>query len=168
MATQKLCCVAHWRSRCSPLSTIATFPTGDIQNSSTVVPINAELKHYTTIQQCLVFASYVLKNNSEKLLSYRVYRTLNAAIVPDSHMYGFSSFLESKLIFLKVDLRHTCHQISMAEEEIQKTATATHICLFEFSGTSIYPHSFSYTFQRFIDRATYGLPSLFVCPCGKV
>nr|VZI23182.1 unnamed protein product [Spirometra erinaceieuropaei] len=64
------------------------------------------------------------------------YRALNSATIPDRnpvpHLQDFAGALFGKAVFSKIDLVRAFHQISVAPEDIPKTAITTPFGHFEF------------------------------------
>ena len=94
------------------------------------------------------------------------YRHLNEATVSDRypvpHLQDFSSHLEGMNVFSKVDLVRGYHQISVATEDIPKTAIITPFGLFEFLRMPFGLKNAAQAFQRLMDTVCYGLEFAFV------
>ena len=88
-------------------------------------------------------------------------RALNNIITPDRypipHIQDFSSSLRGKLVFAKIDLVHTYHQIPVHPDDSPKTAISIQFGLFEFLHMPFGLRNAAQTFQRFIDEVLRGL-----------
>ncbi|BHF80204.1 hypothetical protein SprV_0702332800 [Sparganum proliferum] len=96
---------------------------------------------------------------------YGDYRALNNVTVPDRypvpHLQDFSGALFGKSVFSKIDLVCAFHKISIASEDVPKTAVTTPLGLFEFLRMTFGHRNASQTFQRFVDGVFRGLPFVY-------
>lgn len=94
------------------------------------------------------------------------YRQLNSVTVPDRysipHLHSFSSRLEGRTIFLKLDIPRAFHNILVAPEDVHKTAIVTPFGLFEFPRMPFGLRNAAQTFQRFMHEVIYGFDFLFI------
>ena len=94
------------------------------------------------------------------------YGALNAATKPDRypvpHVQDFSARLAGCKIFSKIDLVRAYHQISVAPEDVSKTAVITPFGLFEFKRMPYGLRNAAQTFQRFMDEVCRDLDFVFV------
>ncbi|BHF68118.1 hypothetical protein SprV_0301114800 [Sparganum proliferum] len=107
----------------------------------------------------------VLKATSGDWRPYGDYRALNSVTIPDRysvpHLQDFAGTLFGKAVFSKIDLVRAFHQISVAPEDIPKTAVTTPFGLFEFIRMPFGLRNAAQTFQRFIDHVLRGLPFVY-------
>ncbi|BHF75108.1 hypothetical protein SprV_0501820300 [Sparganum proliferum] len=93
------------------------------------------------------------------------YRALNNATIPDRypvpHLQDFAGALFDKAVFSKIYLVRAFHQITVAPEDIPKTAVTTPFGLFEFIRMPFGLPNAAQTFQRFIDHVLRGLPFVY-------
>ena len=94
------------------------------------------------------------------------YGALNAATKPDRypmpHVQDFSARLAGCKIFSTIDLVRAYHQISVAPEDVSKTAVITPFGLFEFKRMLYGLRNAAQTFQRFMDEVCRNLNFVFV------
>jgi len=83
------------------------------------------------------------------------YKTLNNQTVHDSypvpHIQDFSLSLAGSNIFSRIDLVRAYNQLTVAPEDIPKTAISTPFGLFEYVRMPIGLRNSGQTFQRFMD-----------------
>lgn len=94
------------------------------------------------------------------------YRMLNAITKPDRYpiprLHDFTYILAGKNIFTKLDINRAYHCISVAPQDIEKTAIITPFGLFEFPRMSFGLRNAAQTFQRFMNNSVLeGLDFLF-------
>lgn len=94
------------------------------------------------------------------------YRRLNAVTIPDRYpiprIKDFTFQLADKNVFSTLDLNRAYQQISVREEDIQKTAIITPMGLFEFPRMCPGLKNAGQTFQRFIHEVLRGLDYAYV------
>ena len=94
------------------------------------------------------------------------YRRVNEATTPDRYpvpnIQDFSSNLDGKYIFSKVDLVKGYFQIPVKAEDIAKTAIITPFGLYEFLRMPFGLKNSAQTFQRLMDSVCQGLDNVFV------
>jgi hypothetical protein len=76
-------------------------------------------------------------------------------------MQDLSNSLHGCTVFSKIDLVKGYHQITVAIDDITKTAIITPFGLFEYLFTPFGLSNAAQTFQRIIDRTTDGLEGVF-------
>lgn len=93
------------------------------------------------------------------------YRALNAITVRDRYpipfLNDFTSNLQGKKIFSKIDLQKAFNQVPVSEEDIPKTAITTPFGLFEFPFMTFGLCNAAQTFQRLIHEVCRGLDFVF-------
>jgi hypothetical protein len=103
----------------------------------------------------------VLKKDSTSWRPCGDYRALNSVTRFDSypipHIHDITASLHSATIFSKIDLVRAYRQISVAPEDVEKTAVTTPFGLFEFLRMPFGLRNAAQTFQRFIDSITRDL-----------
>ena len=91
----------------------------------------------------------------------RDYRALNQITVSDCypipHVQVFFRQLNGKKLFSKLDLVRAYNQVTMAPEDIVKTALITPFVLFEYPWMPFGLRNTTQTFQRIIDQVYIGL-----------
>jgi len=87
------------------------------------------------------------------------YRRLNSITVPDKYpiLHDFSANLTGKTVFSVLDLLKAYHQISVAKEDVPKTAVITPFGLFEFVYMTFGLRNAAQSFQRYIHSALRNL-----------
>ena len=94
------------------------------------------------------------------------YRRLNAMTTDDRYpvrtLQDFTSELQGKKFFSKVDLMKGYHQIPVAEPDIKKTAVITPFGLFIFPRTPFGLKNAGQDFQRLMDEILGDVPRVFV------
>lgn len=92
------------------------------------------------------------------------YHALNAATIPCRYpllnIQDHTTSLHEAKIFFKIDLAKGYHQVSVALEDIFKTAITTPFGLFEFLQIPFGLNNAAQTFNRFVD-VTHRLPFMF-------
>ena len=85
------------------------------------------------------------------------FRHLNAITVldryPVPHLRDFSSILQGRKVFSKLDLLMAYHQVPIAPDDVPETAVITPFGLFEYSVMMFGLRNAGQTFQRYIFRA---------------
>lgn len=94
------------------------------------------------------------------------YRALNAVTRPDRYpiprLHDFTYVLTGKKIFSRVDINRAYHCITVAPDDIEKTAIITPFGLFEFVRLSFGLRNAAQSFQRFMNHTVlHGLEYLF-------
>ncbi|GFV04998.1 hypothetical protein TNCV_1347461 [Trichonephila clavipes] len=93
------------------------------------------------------------------------FRALNAQTKKDKYpipsILDFTSDLHAAKIFSHIDLVKAFHQITIASEDIHKTAICTPLGLFESTRMQFGLCNAASTFQRFIDELTRGLKGVY-------
>lgn len=92
-------------------------------------------------------------------------RALNDVMVldrcPIPYLRDFSTFLNGKTIFSRIDLVHAYNQIPVVSEGIPKMAITAPFNLFDFVCMTFGLRNVAQTFQRFMDQVTRGSLFLF-------
>lgn len=93
------------------------------------------------------------------------YRRLNSITIPDRYpvprIKDFTHHLSGKTIFSTIDLNRAYQQLSVREEDIEKTAIITPMGLFEFPRMCPGLKNAGQTFQRYIHEVLRGLDFVF-------
>lgn len=93
------------------------------------------------------------------------YRALNSITIPDRYplpyLTDFTSNLQGKLFFSKIDLQKAFHQVPVHPDDISKTAITTPFGLFEFMFMTFGLCNAAQTFQRLIHDVLRGLDFVF-------
>lgn len=94
------------------------------------------------------------------------YRMLNAITKPDRYplprLHDFTYILAGKKLFSKLDINRAYHCVSVAPEDVEKTAIISPLGLWEFPRMSFGLRNAAQTFQRFMNSAVLqGLDFLF-------
>ena len=107
----------------------------------------------------------VKKKNGERRVCGD-FRRLNAINIPDRypvpHLNDFAWILRDKRIFSTIDFHMAYHQISIADEDVPKTAVITPFGLFEYTSMTFGLRNAGQSFQRYIHRALGDLDFVFV------
>ena len=94
------------------------------------------------------------------------YRRVNARTVDDRYpvrtLQDFTSELQGKSIFSKIDLMKGYHQIPVADDDVRKTAVITPFGLFVFPRTPFGLKNAGQDFQRLMDEILGEVPRIFV------
>ena len=89
------------------------------------------------------------------------YRFLNAATIPDRylflHILDWMQILDGKTIFSILDLESAYYQNQVNPTNIPKTAVIIHLSLFQFPVMTSSSCNAAQSFQRFINKALFGL-----------
>ena len=93
------------------------------------------------------------------------YRRLNSITIPDRYpvprIKDFTHHLSGKTIFSTIDLNRAYQQLSVREEDVEKTAIITPMGLFEFPRMCPGLKNAGQTFQRYIHEVLRGLDFVF-------
>lgn len=93
------------------------------------------------------------------------YRALNAVTIPDRYplpyLTDFTSNLQGKIIFSKIDLQKAFHQVPINPDDIAKTAITTPFGLYEFLYMTFGLRNAAQTFQRRMHEVLRGLDFVF-------
>lgn len=97
---------------------------------------------------------HVVKKKNGELRPCGDYRRLNAVTEPDRYpiprLLDFTYIIKGKTILSKIDIRRAYHSISVAEDDVPKTAIVTPFGSFEFLKLNFGLRNAAQSFQRFI------------------
>ena len=131
----------------------------------------AEFEHLLMLGICRPSSSswasplHMVKNADGSWRPCGDYRALNAQTIPDCYpipfLQDFSTILQGRIIFSKIDLQKAFHQVLIDHEDIAKTAITTPFGLFEFVFMTFGLWNAAQTFQRLIHEVVRGLEFVF-------
>ncbi|KAJ8713199.1 hypothetical protein PYW07_013569 [Mythimna separata] len=108
---------------------------------------------------------HIVPKKNGDIRVYGDYRRLNSITIPDRYpvprVKDFTHHLSGKTIFSTIDLNRAYQQLSVREEDIQKTAIITPMGLFEFPRMCPGLKNAGQTFQRYIHEVLRGLDFVF-------